>query len=95
MIDKHRVAVEEIVAHVDDDAVRGSEHGSTQWRGYVHAAVRIARFTVEDAPQPEGAGSPARHRRAQPQRCRYLRRESGEGRLDVLALAGHALQIGC
>ncbi len=50
VIEKHRVAIEEVVACVDDAAVRGSFDRGTGWARDVHAGVRVARLIVEYAP---------------------------------------------
>ncbi len=53
MIDDHGVAVEEVVARIDDRAVRGGQYRCAGRRRDVHARVRIAGLAVEHAAQAE------------------------------------------
>ena len=65
MIDPDGVSVEEIVAGIDDHAGGSRLHGRSHRRRDVHAPMRIARLTIEEAAQAERAGAHARHRLAQ------------------------------
>ena len=89
VVEPDRAAVEEIVAHVDHAAGQRRDDGGARRCGDVHAAVRIAGLTIEDAAQAERAGAASRHRHAHVQiggaRKRFA--ERGHDLLLVVALA--------
>src|ERR1700760_4976457 len=60
MVDEDGVAVEEEFARVHHGACDGDVHRSTDRRGDVHAAVRIARFAVEYAARAKRAAARTR-----------------------------------
>jgi hypothetical protein len=93
VVDDHVVAVEVVLAHVDDLARDRRLDRRARGRRDVHATVRPARFAVENPSQAEGTRLPARHRRGQPQRRRRVGRECGERRRHLLALPGDARRV--
>src|SRR5438105_15817323 len=67
VIDKDAVAVEEVVAGIDDLPFGGRLDGCARWGGDIHARVRVARLVVEYAAHARGARAYARDRRPQSQ----------------------------
>jgi len=53
MINEYRLAVEEEVADFDHSTGCRREDGCTDWRGDVHARVRVTRLIIEDSSQSE------------------------------------------
>ena len=53
VIDEHAVAVEEVLAHVNNATVGRCMDERPGWRRDVHAAVGFARLAVEEAAQAE------------------------------------------
>ena len=53
MVEPDRLAIEKVIATVDHPACRRGDDGRAHTCGDVHAAVRVARLAVEDAPHAE------------------------------------------
>ena len=86
VVEDHGVAVEEVVTGVEHPAVGGRMDRRALVRGDVHAAVRVTRLVVKDAPRAIGAGTDARNRRLQPQRRRQRLGERAHGLVNVRGL---------
>ena len=93
------VAVEEIVARVDDVSRQRCVHRRAGSGSDVHAAVRVACLAIEDASQAKRAGAPAqrRHLHSQGERWRNIcsvcrRRCVFHGLGNWLSECGHHLR---
>ena len=93
VIDDHVVAIEEIVADIDDTASQRRLDGRARGSGDVHAAMRLACFAVEHAAQAEGARTPARNRLREAQCQRRVRGEGFQRAAHFFGLTRHARLI--
>ena len=93
VVDQHRVAVEEIIAGIDDPPGGGGVHRRAAAGRDVHAGVRVARLVVEYAPRAEGTGADPRDRRRSRSVAGRLLVEGRERRLQRACSRSVARQI--
>ncbi len=93
VVDEDAVAIEEVIAGVDDFSISSRFDRRAGRRRDVHACVRVARLVVENAPQAIGARPHPGDWLQQPQRGRRLVGEGRDNPLDMRHFDIHAVEI--
>src|ERR1019366_4519533 len=93
MIDEDRVAVEKILAGIDDGTADRHVNGRTGGCGDVHARMRIARLAVEYAARAKGAAARAGNGLRPMQRFGRRLGKPCEHMVDASVLAVYACKV--
>src|SRR5882757_5362590 len=93
VIDGDRIAVEKILAGIDDRAGGRYQDRRARRCGDVHAGMRVARFAIEYTAHSERTAARTRYRLAQIQGFGRRLRELPESTLDAYAFAGYPREV--
>ena len=93
VIDQHGVAIEEVIAGIDDLAICRGVDRRPHRCGNVHPGVRSPRLVVEDATPAKGAGTHAIHGRQELQSGRWMLGKGRQRGMQPCGLARVALQV--